>query len=229
MPRKVHDGLFKRCGHSVRAWTTCGDAWWFRFHHGGREYRFSLNREEQKPLGYKMDKEEAQLQNKYRLQIQEGRFRQESAKSTDLRLTVGDVMNQYVENHVRAPERKPAGRVVMEAYVNRLGAMKVPAANGTTVALKDKPIDGVTAADLDVLRRDWSINAKAAAGGHTAPVVPSSAFVTSSIGRSRRATCSCRRSSAVTSTRFTSRRSLVAHAVLRMTKSAAYSIAACRQ
>lgn len=171
MPRIKHSGLFKRCGHAVRAWATCPDAWWFRFHHGGREWRFSLNREEQKPSGYAMDKDEARrLQNKYRLQIQEGRFRQQNdTKPADVRLMVGDVMTLYLDGHVRAPERKKAGQVVMEAYIKRLGAMHVPAANGTTIALAHKPIEAVTTADLDVLRRDWTLNATASKGGRTGP------------------------------------------------------------
>jgi integrase len=167
-----HSGLFKRCGHSVRAWPTCADPWWFRFHHGGHEYRFSLNKEERKPPDYEMDKDEARkLYDKYRYQIREGEFRkQPTTLSADVRLTVGDVMKQYLDSHVRSAERKKAGQVVMEAYVKRLGAMHVPAANGTTIALDQKPIDAVTTADVDVLRRGWTLNTNAASGGRTGPI-----------------------------------------------------------
>src|SRR5688572_15893720 len=132
MPRIRHSGLFKRCGHAVRAWATCPDPWWFRFHHAGNEYRFSLHKEAGKPSGYVMEKDEARkLQSKYKLQIQEGTFRQTAETSKPaIDLTVGDVMTLYVNQHVRTPERKRAGQVVMEAYIKRLRAMRVPAANG---------------------------------------------------------------------------------------------------
>jgi integrase len=173
MPRIRHSGLFKRCGHAARAWPTCSDPWWFRFHHGGTEHRFSLNKEERKPAGYVMDKEEARkLQNKYRLEIQESKFRKpaaDAARSTDVRLTVGDVMKLYLENHVQVPSRKKAGQVVMASLLNRLRAMQLPAANGTVIALEAKPLDDVTGADLDQLHRDWKLKATAARGGCTGP------------------------------------------------------------
>ena len=103
MPRfrgsKIDIGLFKRCSHALRAWATCPDPWWFGFHHAGNEYRFSLAKEAGKPSGYVMDKDEARLlRDKYKLQIQEGTFRQtgETAKPA-VDLTVGDVMTLYVK------------------------------------------------------------------------------------------------------------------------------------
>ncbi len=57
----------------------------------------------------------------------------------------------------------------MECLLNRLRDMDLPAANGTTVRLAQKPIDEVTAADLHVLRREWTLNTKAARGGTTGP------------------------------------------------------------
>jgi integrase len=57
----------------------------------------------------------------------------------------------------------------MECLLNRLRGMALPAVNETTVTLGQKPIDEVTAADLHVLRRDWTLNTKGARGGTTGP------------------------------------------------------------
>ena len=94
MPRIKHRGLFKRCGHAERAWLTCADPWWFRFHHGGKEHRFSLIKEEGKPSGYVMSKDDARLlQRKYQTQIEAGTFRQPPAATPgDARLTVNDLL-----------------------------------------------------------------------------------------------------------------------------------------
>jgi hypothetical protein len=64
-------------------------------------------------------------------------------------LTVRDVMDKYLDQHVAVPERKKAGEVVMEAYVERLRAMPVPAAHGATIPLGSKTLDAVTLADLN--------------------------------------------------------------------------------
>ena len=77
-------------------------------------------------------------------------------------------MDLCLTSHVQVPERKKAGQVVMTAYINRLRAMHVPAAHGTTIPLADKTLDAGTAADLDVLRRNWTL-AKIGQGGRTGP------------------------------------------------------------
>jgi integrase len=171
MPRITHHGLFKRCDHTARSWPTCPDPWWFDFYHAGRGYRFSLNKEAKKPRGYRMDKAEAKtLQKTYQLQIEGGTFRLPPPVLTPaVQLTVGDVMDLYVTGHIKASTRKPAGQVVMKSYIKRLRAMPVPAAHGTTIALEAKTLDAVTAADLDVLRRDWMLETTAAQGGRTGP------------------------------------------------------------
>jgi integrase len=58
---------------------------------------------------------------------------------------------------------------VMTAYIKRLRAMPLPAAQGTTIPLAQKTLDTVTAADLDQLRRDWTLEKEAAQGGRTGP------------------------------------------------------------
>ena len=44
MPRRIHDGIKKRCAHKRKGWSDCACAWWFNFHYGGREYRYSLTK-----------------------------------------------------------------------------------------------------------------------------------------------------------------------------------------
>lgn len=44
MPRRIDDGLKKRCGHKRKTWIDCECPWWFGFHHRGREYRYSLTK-----------------------------------------------------------------------------------------------------------------------------------------------------------------------------------------
>jgi hypothetical protein len=64
------DGLQKRCGPPRRLWAKCPHPWHFGFHHGGTEYRCSLNKEAGKPPGYSMSKSEAEsLRDLYRIQI----------------------------------------------------------------------------------------------------------------------------------------------------------------
>src|SRR5688572_33344767 len=42
MPKRVHDGIHKRCDCGPKKWSKCAHPWHFRFHHGGREHRYSL-------------------------------------------------------------------------------------------------------------------------------------------------------------------------------------------
>jgi integrase len=44
MPRRTNDGIKKRCTHKRKTWNDCACPWWFGFHHGGREYRYSLTK-----------------------------------------------------------------------------------------------------------------------------------------------------------------------------------------
>jgi integrase len=141
---------------------------------GNCEYRLSLDvvaraRNEPPPVG---TTEAKAWRDRLRGEIRAGTFRDPAAPvitKPDPRLTVGDVMNLYLEQHVRIPERGKAGQVVMTAYINRLRAMPLPAAHGTTITLGEKTLDAVTGADLDALRRDWTLETTAAQGGRTGP------------------------------------------------------------
>ena len=179
MPKRTYDGLRKRCDCGPRKWAKCLHPWHFSFYHAHREYRCSLDvvaraRNEQPPVG---TTEAKAWRDKLRGEIRGGADPTTPPLPTPplptptdaTRLTVGDVMDRYLDQHVRAPERKKAGQVVMTAYINRLRAMHLPAAHGTTLTLAQKTLDTVTAADLDVLRRGWTLEQTAAQGGRTGP------------------------------------------------------------
>ncbi|MEI8084541.1 MAG: hypothetical protein WCI74_22105, partial [Actinomycetes bacterium] len=56
MPKRIHNGLKKRCHCGKRAWSKCAHSWHFSFHHAGHEHRYSLDvvaraRGEQPPAG----------------------------------------------------------------------------------------------------------------------------------------------------------------------------------
>ncbi len=173
MPKRTHDGLRKRCTCGPRKWAKCHHPWHFSFYHHGTEHRCSLDvvaraRHEPPPEG---TTEAKAWRDKLRGEIRGGADPTLAVPTppAETRLTVGDVMDRYLDQHVRAPERKKAGQGVMSAYINRLRAMPVPAAHGTTIALASKTLDTVTPADLDGLRRGWTLEKTAAQGGRTGP------------------------------------------------------------
>jgi hypothetical protein len=54
------------------------------------------------------------------------------------------VCNEYLKRHVRIPTRRPGGRLMMEILIGVLRRAEIPAANGTTICLENKPIDAIT-------------------------------------------------------------------------------------
>ncbi len=70
----------------------------------------------------------------------------------DVRLTFGDVCDQYLERHVRRPTRRPRGTRMMEVLIALARRAEIPAAHGTTVKLEEKPIDAITKADIEAVR-----------------------------------------------------------------------------
>jgi len=175
MPKRTHDGIRKRCTCGPRKWAKCAHPWHFSFHHGGKEHRYSIDaiaraRNEQPPVGAT---EAKAWRDTLRGEIRSGTFVDPSAAVVVApkldTLTVGDVMDLYLDQHVRVPERKKAGQVVMASLLNRLRAMPLPAAHGGTLSLGHKTLDAVTAADLGVLRRGWVLKKSAARGGVTGP------------------------------------------------------------
>jgi integrase len=158
VPRKVHDGIRKRCECQRRQWAKCLHPWHFSFHHGGKEHRYSLEkvalaRSERVPT----TKSEAIIwRDRLRAEIREGRFIDPatpvSAVPSDTRLTLGDVCDQYLKRHVQTPTRRARGRREMEILIAMLRRAELPAANDATVRLEAKPIDAITRADVEAVR-----------------------------------------------------------------------------
>ena len=108
---KVRDnnGLKKRCRCPRRQWSKCAHPWHFGFAHNGKEYRWSLHKVAGKSPGYHMSKTEAQaIADGLRSDIRADRFTDAGSVSSDTELTFGDVVERYLERHVRVPTRRPA-------------------------------------------------------------------------------------------------------------------------
>lgn len=158
MPKRTNDGIKKRCAHKRKTWNDCACPWWFEFFHG-RPYRYSLTklaaaRSEPPPR----TKEDAiTWRDRLRGEIRAGTFVDpDTAPATpapaDLRLTFGDVCNQYLDRHVRTPTRRPGGRQMAEILIGVLRRAEIPAAQGATVRLEQKPIEVITKADVEAVR-----------------------------------------------------------------------------
>ena len=152
---KVRDngGLKKRSRCPRRQWSKCAHPWHFGFAHDGKEHRWSLHRVAGKPPGYHMSKTEAQaIADGLRSDIRAGRLTDTGTASPDTGLTFGDVVERYVERHVRVPTRRPAAQQVMEWHLGVLRRARVPAARGTTIRLEHKPLTAISKADVEAVR-----------------------------------------------------------------------------
>ena len=159
MPKRTHDGIKKRCGCPRRQWPKCSHPWHFSFHHGDHEYRYSLDkiaraRGEDPPA----EKTEAsKWRDRLRVEIRGGTFVDPVAAPPtpsvpDARLTFGDVCEEYLKRHVRTPTRRPRARREMETLIAMARRAEIPAAQGATLRLEQKPIDAITKADVEAVR-----------------------------------------------------------------------------
>jgi integrase len=171
MPKIRHDGLKKRCAHARKSWRDCACPWWFNFHHGGREYRYSLTKlaEARHDRAPRSKNEAIVWRDRLRSEIRAGTFvdpdTPAAAQPADARLTLGDVADQYLAQHVRRDGRREGGRRLMEWYLAAVRRATVPAANGATIVLEQKPIADVTPADVEAVRDGWKRRTTAAKGG----------------------------------------------------------------
>lgn len=159
MPRRTHDGIRKRCDCAQRQWSKCTHPWHFSFHHGGVEYRVSLDKvarqRGQQPPASKT--EATAWRDRLRSEIRSGHFAVSgapAASAADRRVTFGDVCDRYMKRHVQVPTRRPRGRREMEILVGVLRRARVPAAQGDSMLLEAKPIDNITRADIEAVR-EW--------------------------------------------------------------------------
>jgi integrase len=158
MPKRTHDGIKKRCDCRRKNWSKCSHPWHFSFHFNSVEHRYSLDkiahsRNELVPT----TKNEAVIwRDRLRAEIRAGKRIEESAApaatTIESRLTLGDVCDQYQDRHVRTPTRRPRARREMETLVAMARRAEIPAANGATIRLEQKPIDSVTKADIEAVR-----------------------------------------------------------------------------
>ena len=146
-------GLKKRCRCPRRQWSKCAHPWHFGFAQNGKEYRWSLHKVAEKLPGYRMSKTEAQaIADRLRSDIRTGRLTDAGTTLPDTGLTFGDVVERYIERHVRVPNRRPAAQQVMEWHLGVLRRAQVPAAGGTTIQLEHKPLTAISKADVEAVR-----------------------------------------------------------------------------
>jgi len=160
MPKRTNDGVRKRCEHPRRQWSKCPDPWHFNYHHGGREYRYSLDvlarHYGERPPRSKT--EATRWRDRLRTAIDGGTFvdpdapRPTSEPQADTRLTFGDVADRYLKEHVNKKGRRKGAVATMTYHVGILLTTSIPAAHGGTVALADKPLADLTADDIDAVR-----------------------------------------------------------------------------
>ena len=162
--RHRNDGLRKRCDCPRRQWSKCLHPWHIGFAYNGKEHRWSLHKVASKPAGYWMSKTEAEgIRDRLRGQIREGTLTDTAAPSPDGRLAFGDVVERYLERHVRVPTRRPAAQQIMEWHLGVLRRAEVPAAGGTTIRLEHKPLTAISKADVEAIRDGRRAQAKACA------------------------------------------------------------------
>ena len=107
MPRKVHDGIRKRCVCPRRQWPKCPHPWHFSLHHGGKEHRYSLDKlAHARGARAPTSKSEASMwRDRLRSEIRSGTFvgpgTPMPAAPVDVRLTFGDVCDQYLKRSSR--------------------------------------------------------------------------------------------------------------------------------
>lgn len=155
MPKRVHDGVKKRCGCRRKRWSTCPHPWHFNFYHGGVEHRLSLDHvaraRSERPPRTKHDA--TTWRDRLRAEIRAGTFRdREEPAPVQTALTVGDVADAYLTRHVRTPTRRERARREMETLVAVARRAVIPAAQGATVRVEQKAIADVTKADIEAIR-----------------------------------------------------------------------------
>lgn len=172
MPRRLDDGIKKRCTCGRRRWAKCSHPWHFHWLHAGRRHRLSLTvvaraRGQEPPASFS---EAAAWRDRLRTEIRGGEpieLTVPAPRKVRTSVTFGEVCDDYLERHVRVPTRRPRGRREMEILVALLRRARVPAADGA-VRLEQKPIAAVTRADVEAVRT-WRRQEQAAGRSHVGP------------------------------------------------------------
>jgi integrase len=150
--RHRNSGLRKRCGCPRKVWPKCPHSWYLNFKpRGGPHYQLSLDRE----LGRHLDsKSEAEAEaTRIRAAILDGTFRVSAPESPASALTFGDVATRYLDSYVRTRLR-PGSAEQARYHLRTLQRAEVPTARGETIRLEGKPLDAITKADIEAVRRE---------------------------------------------------------------------------
>ena len=164
-----NDGLRKRCRCPRRKWAKCPHPWWFGFTWDGREIRFSLHKVLGKSYDYLMSRSEAERwRDHFKAQIRAGEFidpTKPPQPSPDQRMTLGDLVDRYLDGHVRVPTRRPGGRQLMEWQIAALRRIEIPVPGGGTCRFESRFVDQITKADVEAIRQEWRIHMPRAKNG----------------------------------------------------------------
>ena len=157
MTRHRNGGLKKLCGCPRRTWAKCPHPWHFGYYHNGREHRYSLSqiaraRGDTVPTSKTEAKD---LADRLRALIRAGNNPVSVSQEPDPmgRMTLRDVMRAYEREYVETPTRRESARRHMRSHLATLRDIAIPDTAGTVVRLADKPMDAVTGADVDAVRR----------------------------------------------------------------------------
>ena len=156
MKRHRNDGLKKRCTCSRRTWPKCQHGWHFGFHHGGKEWRYGLDRVatlrgEPKPR----TKGEAQAwTDRLRGEIRSGvdPIAPSTPTVPSTGLTFGDLCDHYIREHVEKPTRRPNAINEMRYQIAALRRPEIPGPGGSLIKAETKPSAAVTKADVEAIR-----------------------------------------------------------------------------
>jgi integrase len=150
--KRTNHGLRKRCDCPRREWPRCSHSWHLNFAWRGTHFRLSIDRETHKHVETKADALAAA--DHLRDAIRAGTFRQVTAPAVEAGLTFGDVATKYVKQYVRVATRRKRAAAEMALQVAALRRAEVPAANGRTVRLEEKPVDAILKGDVEAIRED---------------------------------------------------------------------------
>jgi integrase len=115
--------------------------------------------------------EAEELRDLYRSQIRAGTFNAVgspavSPASPSTALTLGDVLDVYLTDHVRKPTRRPQGRRTMEYRLGVARAMEVTISGRQKARLDQLPFAEVRQPHIEELEREWLKRAKSRTGEH---------------------------------------------------------------
>jgi integrase len=153
--RHRNDGLTKHCECGHRKWAKCRHPWSLAFYKKicacpsscackGNRTRVSLHKVAGKPLAYWMSKSEAEgLADKLRTRVREGG----PTTSREAPLTVGQLADRYLDEHVKRPGRRPGPIGAATNYLRIIRRLKV---NGQPFG--EYALDAVTPDHVEALR-----------------------------------------------------------------------------